>query len=495
MAQLDSRPYPPGRYSLVVIGSGPGGLQLSYSLRRLGVPHAAVSADPGPGGMFLRYPIFQRLNTWSKPPALADRTARVYHWLDWNSLVADESAHASFVPEFMDRTSPFPSRQEMAQALATFAQRGQVQVRYGCRWERTRRADDGFILETSDGEYHAQNVVLALGMADAWKPSIPGIDAVPHYVDTKPAQAYADQRVFIIGKRNSGFEIADALLPWARQVILASPRPPLLSVLSSGAGVRAKYLVPYEDYVIGGGVVILDAAIERIERLDAMWRVFVSGPHSGARSFLVDEVIAATGFTVPLGDLPALGVATFNQNRLPRMGPFWESTTVPGIYFAGAITQGGIGLRKLSAAGNSAGVAGFRHNARVLAVYLARKFDIEIPRQRIAPDRVVPYLLSEATHAPELLNQKAYLARVVSFDRDQGIIDEGILPLVHFVDTPGGDAIAISVETDKEGHHHPVAYLRHAGQTIEHPLPPHPLQDFGGTEHTEQLAALLTSLL
>jgi len=301
--------------------------------------------------------------------------------------------------------------------------------------------------------------------------------------------------VFIIGKRNSGFELADGLLPWAHQIILASPRAPLLSVLSAGAGVRARYLVPYEDYVIGGGVFILDAAIEKVERLGAGWRVFTSGTLTGSRSFLVDEVIAATGFGSPLGDLIALGVATFSQGRLPRMNAFWESTTVPGIYFAGTITQGGVGLRKFGAAGNSAAVGGFRHNAQVLAAHLAQKFGVDVPRPHLAADRVVPYLLSEATHASELLSQKAYLVRVVSFDRSRGIIDEGILPLGYFVDSPGADGVAISVETDKDGRHHPVAYLRQGGQTTEHPLPPHPLQDFEGTEHSELLAALLASVL
>jgi len=45
----------------VVVGSGPGGLQLSYALTRLGIDHAVLSDDPAPGGMFRRWPIFQRM--------------------------------------------------------------------------------------------------------------------------------------------------------------------------------------------------------------------------------------------------------------------------------------------------------------------------------------------------------------------------------------------------------------------------------------------------
>jgi cation diffusion facilitator CzcD-associated flavoprotein CzcO len=67
MAGLD-RPFPPGDYPIVVIGSGPGGMQVAYSLERLGVPHAAISADPSPGGMFRR---------WLVDEAARPRPARV----------------------------------------------------------------------------------------------------------------------------------------------------------------------------------------------------------------------------------------------------------------------------------------------------------------------------------------------------------------------------------------------------------------------------------
>jgi hypothetical protein len=269
----------------------------------------------------------------------------------------------------------------------------------------------------------------------------------------------------------------------------------MLSILNAGGGVRAKYLVPYEDHLIGGGVVILEAAIDRVERLGREWRVHTSLTDGQTRVFDVDDVIAATGFTTPLGDLPAVGVQTFYQNRLPRMNPFWESTSVPGIYFAGAITQGAFGIRKYGGAGNSAGVAGARHNARVLAVHLAQRLGQETPRPPLRAEDVVAFLLSEATHGPELLNQKGYLARVVSFDPARGIGDDGVLPLAHFVDAPGPDAVAIVVETDPKGHHCPAVYVRRSGHVTEHVLLSDPLLSFEGDAHQAQLRGLLAGLV
>jgi thioredoxin reductase len=494
------RPFPPGRYPVVVVGSGPGGLQVGYSLRRLGVDHAVISADPEPGGMFRRFPLFQRLITWTKPYAPVDRDTRPYEWYDWNTLLADDPADHVPLAELMDGTSYFPSRPEMEQGLAAFASKAAVAVRYGCRWEGTRRADaGGFVLQTSDGEYACRVAVFAVGMTEAWKPTIPGLELVPHYVEMRPAPEYAGRRVFVVGKRNSGFEIADGLLPWARQVILGSPRPAMISVLThSTAAARARYMQPYEDHVLGGGTFVLDAAIERVERTADGYRVHAAGTtRPGDLVLDVDEVIACTGFKTPLGDLPDIGVATFYQGgRLPAQTPYWESPSVPGIYFAGSITQGSIGLKKYGIPSNSAAVHGFRYNARVLAGHVASKhFGVEPPRRPVPSADAVDYLLEEATTAPELWNQRSYLARVLSFDPARGVTDDGIRPLAHFVDAPGPDAVALAVETDDTGDIHPAVYIRREGQVGEHALPGDPLLDFRGREHRAQLASLLSDLL
>jgi thioredoxin reductase len=489
-----ARPFPPGDYPAVVVGSGAGGLQLSYCLRRLGVDHAVISSDPEPGGMFRRFPFFQRLITWTKPYAPAERGTRPYEWYDWNTLLVEEPEHAAPVWSFMDGTSYFPSRDEMEQGLRAFAERADLEVRYECTWESTGREEDGFVVGTSDGEYRCRTLVVAVGMTEPWKPSTPGMEGVPHYVEMRKADEYAGQRVFIVGKRNSGFELADGLLPWAREIVLASPRPARLSVFThSTAAARARYAQPYEDHILGGGTHVLDAAIERIERTGKGYRVHATGTTTpGKWVFEMDSVIAATGFTTPLRDLPELGVQTFYQGRLPAQTPFWESVSVPGISFAGSITQGSIGLKKYGIPSNSAAVHGFRYNARVLARHLAEtRFGVTLERPRLQEDDVVPFLTAEAARAPELWNQQSYLARAVVADPDRGILDDGIVPLAHFVDAPGPDAVAVAVETDDAGSIHPAVYVRRDGRVDEHTLSSSPLLQFDTREHREELRALL----
>ncbi len=488
MAELNDRPFPPGDYPVIVVGSGPGGLQVSYSLGQLGVAHAVLSADDGPGGMFRRWPFFQRLLSWTKPYAPALRGSRGYERYDWNSLIPDQDEHRAIMPGLMDGSSYFPSRPEMEQGLQTFAARTGIVVRQGCRWESTRREDgpagERFVLETSDGLYRCRVLVLAVGVAEPWRPDTPGMELAAHYADTRPAEAYADKRVFLIGKQNSGFELATGLLPWARRIVLASPSPAKLSVNThSLVGIRARYVQPYEDHVLGGGVAILDASIDAIERRSGGAGFVVRTRRSdggGEMDFEMDEVIAATGFVTPLRDLPTLGVATFGQSRLPAQTPFWESASVPGIYFAGTIGQGSRGLHKHGIPANSGAVHGARYNARCLAAQIARThFGIEPGRPEIEPADLCDFIADELTSGPEIWNQRAYLARVISFDATFGVRDEGILPLAWFVDASGPNALAVTLETDGSGDVYPVLYTRLGGVVTERRLDPHPLLDYG----------------
>ena len=495
----DERPFLPGEYPVVVVGSGPGALQTSYFLSRSGIDHATISADPSPGGMFRKWPFFQRLLSWTKPYAAgAERQSRAFQRWDWNSLLAIEPELRGIAAEFMDGTSDFPSRPEMEANLAAFAERAGLRVRYGCTWESTRREEtaegDRFTLVTSDGEYRCRFAIFAVGVAEPYSPATPGIELAVHYADTRAAPSYAGHRLFIIGKQNSGFELATGLLQWASRISLSSPSPAKTSIEThSLVGVRARYVQPFEDSILGGGVDILSASTKGIERAAAGGFLVKLERSDNAMpmSLEADEVIAATGFTCPLRDLPALGVATFGQSKLPAQTDFWESATVPGIFFAGTITQGAAGLKKHGIPPNSGALHGYRYNARVLVDHLAETYFGAIhERPTIAEGDVRDHLLAEATRAPELWHQKAFLASVVSLDGSAGIRNEGIVPLTRFLDAGDGDAVAMTIESDGTSIF-PVVYVRRSGRQEEYALEPDPLNDFDGPTYRRALGQIL----
>ena len=212
-------------------------------------------------------------------------------------------------------------------------------------------------------------------------------------------------------------------------------------------------------------------------------------------SFEADEVIAATGFVTPLLDLADLGVATFGQSRLPAQTPFWESATVPGIYFAGTITQGSGGLKKHGIPSNSGAVHGARYNARILARRIAEEhFGVATERPRLARGDVLSFCLDELAEAPELWHQRGYLARVITVSPEEGVLDEGIVPLTTFLDGTGPDGLALTIEADGTGASYPALYARRSGAIEERLLPSHPLLDFRTAEHRAELSSILEGI-
>ena len=346
-----------------------------------------------------------------------------------------------------------PSCSEMERGLAAFAERGGVQVRYGCRWESTRKEEDGYVLVTSDGEYRCRAVVFALGVTDPWKSPIPGIEEVPHYAETPAAREFEGKSVLVIGKRNSGFEIADGLEPWARQIFLVSPRPVQTAVLAQRNRPRALLRAAR-----GRGLGRRHVRARRRRRADrAHGERRLQAPRDTGRPVPGRSPSRRTrpsrrpGFRTPLQDLRELGLGTVADGRIPALTPYWESTTLAGVYFAGNTMQGAAGLRKNGVGSASGTVSGFRYNARLLAQEIAKRLGHKQEWQQLGRDDIVPFLLSELRGGPEIWTQKGYLARAVYPDGSTGIV-----PLAHFLDHCEHGSIAITIEMNAEGEIYPV---------------------------------------
>jgi len=85
------------------------------------------------------------------------------------------------------------------------------------------------------------------------------------------------------------------------------------------------------------------------------------------------------------------------------------------------------------------------------------------------------------------------LCRVVG-KSGAGLVDEGVLPLAHFLDSRDGDAAAASVEVDEQGAIVPTIYIRSGGEVSEYLLEPHPLHEYVGETYSRAIAQALRPL-
>ena len=326
MADADGRgPFPPGEYPVVVVGSGPGGLQVSYFLRRHGIEHAVISADPAPGGMFRRWPFFQRLLSWTKPYApgrarhRASSSATTGTACSPTSRSCARSRPSSWTARRTSRRGPRWRRTSPA-----FAERAGIAVRYGCRWER-RGARTGPTARRScsrppTASTAGRSAFFAVGVAEPWTPSDARHRARAPTTPTRArppsvrGQAAVHHRQAELrvrardGPRAVGAAISVCVAVAGQDFdpdAVARRRPGALRAAVRGQLPRPRGL---------GSSTPRSTRAEHVD--EAVSASSSSGPTTAMpMSVEADEVIAATGSPARCSTCPTLGVATFGAGE------------------------------------------------------------------------------------------------------------------------------------------------------------------------------------
>jgi putative flavoprotein involved in K+ transport len=317
----------------LVIGGGQAGLATGYQLSQRDLPYKIIDANERVGDAWRNRWDSLRLFTPNRFNHLPGMPFPGYHWA-------------------------FPSKNEMADYLESYARKFDLPVETGVRVERLTREGDRFVATSGDRRLEADNVVVAMS---SWqRPRVPdyaseldpGIVQL-HVAEYKNPGQLQEGDVLVVGAGNSGGEVA---------IELARTHKVLLSGAGNGAipfrpeSVAARVLMPFVGRVIFHRVLttrtpigkkarpkwistgeplirvkpkdLAAAGVERVPR--------VTGVQSGlpqledGRSVDVANVMWCTGFHPGFSwiDLPVLGP----QEPLHRRG-IVESE--PGLYFIG----------------------------------------------------------------------------------------------------------------------------------------------------------------
>jgi putative flavoprotein involved in K+ transport len=321
------------RVETLVIGGGQAGLAMGYHLSKRDLPYAIVDANDRIGDAWRNRWDSLRLFTPNRLNGLPGLPFPGYHW-------------------------GFPSKDEMADYLESYARRFDIPVETGVRVERLYRDGDLFVATAGNRRFEADNVVVAMS---SWqKPRIPdfageldpGIVQL-HVADyTYPSQLQ-EGSVVVVGAGNSGAEIAKELarthdvwlsgpdtgsIPFRPESVLARVLMPFIGrilfhrVLSTstpiGRRARPKMVSSGEPLLRVKPKDLAEAGVERVSRL--------TGAQDGqpqledGRVLDVANVVWCTGFHPGFSwiDLPVLGPQEPAHHR-----GIVESE--PGLYFLG----------------------------------------------------------------------------------------------------------------------------------------------------------------
>lgn len=172
----------------VIIGGGQAGLSVGYHLARRGLPFVILDASERIG------------DAWRKR---------------WDSLRLFTPARYDGLPgmRFPAPAHSFPSKDEMADYLESYAARFDLPVRTGVKVDKLSKQGDRFVMAAGDLRLEAENVVVATGAyhgprVPAFAPELnPNIVQLHSSEYRRPSQL-REGGVLVVGASNSGAEIA-----------------------------------------------------------------------------------------------------------------------------------------------------------------------------------------------------------------------------------------------------------------------------------------------
>ena len=461
--------------------AGPAGCRSRYFLARAGIERCAViSARRRAGRDVPALPGLPAPDQLDEAGRTRSRVARgSTSGTTTTASSATSRATRRLTPMFMDRTFDLPARREMEAALVEFAHAAAIDVRYGCEWLSTRIEDDGFVLGTSDGEYRCRACVFAIGVTEPWTAPIPGLEAAPHYADNPPDR-YAGKSVFIVGKRNSGFEIAQGLLPWAPQLVLglaASGRHRRARVLAASSPLPPAVRRARPRWI---GEPRVDAAIERVERhggyrIHAQGRPGMASSSSRRRGDRGDRLPCAAAR--PAEPRSSRRSTTAVCRRRRRTG---RASRYPGSTSPGTSTQASPACASTVRRAARLGQRLSLQRPRPRPAHRGGLLGMQLQRPALHRDEVFRYLLARARSGAGALEAEGVSRSRTRLRR--GGPRRGHA-LEAFVDEAGPGCRrrhgrARPGRRDPSGRVPPFG-----GNSFDRPLPPHPTNAFDSAEH------------
>jgi thioredoxin reductase len=418
----------------MILGAGPAGMQMAYFLEKAGRDYLVLERGDRPGTFFRKLPRHRKLISVNKIYTGHTDLEKNLRW-DWNSLLCD--SEELLFNRYTKRY--WPSADDLVRYLGDFAAHYDLKVQYGADVVHIARDAEGFSLKDAQGTvYRAKRLIVASGVSKPFIPAIPGVELAENYVDISlNPDDFAGQRILILGKGNSAFEMAELLNETTALLHVCSPHPIKMAWNTHHVGhLRALNNNLLDTYQLKLQNGVLDAEVRKIERRgDKLVATFEYAHAEGeVEEIAYDRIVVCTGFRLDHSIFDASASPELAINgRFPALTSAWESTNVPGLYFAGTLMQS-LDFKKVS----SGFIHGFRYNIRALHwIFEARYHGAMLPFRALepTPEAATEAVLASANRSSAIWQQFGFLGDVVHAPTEGPFSYYEALPVAYVHDT------------------------------------------------------------
>ncbi|WP_108802876.1 NAD(P)-binding domain-containing protein [Aquimarina sp. Aq107] len=414
------------RKQIIIIGAGPGGIQLAYYLEKNNIDYLVLERNDKSGSFYEKFPIHKKLISINKVHT-GFEDPEVNMRFDWNSLLSDDNEvlFKDFSEEY------FPSSDSFVEYINKYSEYHNLNIKYNSEVKQIRKSDH-FEIETNDETYQCEHLVIATGLSKPYMPNIENIDLCTNYVDLEfDPKPYTGKRILILGKANSAFETADHLIPYATLIHCLSPNPLKLAWGTHYVGhLRAVNNNFLDTYQLKSQNAVINGEIESIKFENNQYYVTVAyGNANGeVEELIYDEIINCTGFKFDTSMFhDSIKPELSNRDKFPKQNSSWESVNIENLYFAGTITQ----MRDYKKS-TSGFIHGFRYNSKCLYHILDNKINdkewVYESEELVSPESMAQKIIDNVNRASSLWQQFGYIGHVIV------LTDEGTLK--YFYDVP-----------------------------------------------------------
>ncbi len=408
----------------VILGAGPGGLQLAYYFEQNNIDYLILEKSDNAGNTFEYFPRHRKLISINKIHTGFDNE-EINMRYDWNSLLSEEMN-----PLFKTYSDDyFPNADKIVQYFQDYANLYNLKISYNSEVINIKKINV-FSLETKSGQtYLAEKVIIATGLFKPYLPNIRGIKTCDTYVNCSvDPKDFINKRVLIIGKGNSGFETADNIIATASKIHICSPNSVKLAWKSHFVGnLRAVNNNLLDTYQLKSQNGVIDAEISEIILKEDGYHVSFHYSHANdeIEELIYDNVILCAGFQFDTSffdksTLPDLAI----DDRLPKQKSNWESTNVENLFFAGTLTQ----MRDYKKS-TSGFIHGFRYNSRCL-FHMLQKLDrnIDWPHEVLerSPEIISGAIIKDVNESSTLWQQFGFLGDLMVINQNEVLFVKNI---------------------------------------------------------------------